>query len=157
MKEVVGAGRWLAPTGRGLERREGRRDALGDGLVEPNRPDDVAQPVHSQVEQRDLWCQLLGERDRRVRDDDLPAASESHDPGRLVQGHAEQLVAHLGDLAGVNRHPDPDGCVAWPRLGRQGALGLDGRATASPADPKMKMQPSHPWDIRCLCAPARRP
>ena len=111
---------------RGLQRRERRRDALGDGLVETNRPDDVAQPVRSQVEQRDVRRKLRDEPDRRFRDDDLPSVRDSEDPGRLMQGHAEQLVAHLGDLSGVNRHPDPDGRPARPGLCRQGALGLDG-------------------------------
>jgi len=26
---------------------------------------------------------------------------DGENPGRLMEGHAEQLVAHLGDLAGV--------------------------------------------------------
>ena len=51
---------------------------------------------------------------------------DGDDPGRLMERHAEQLVAHLGDLARVNRHPDPDGGTARPGLCRQRALGLDG-------------------------------
>ena len=43
-----------------------------------------------------------------------------------MEGHAEQLVAHLGDLTGVHGHPDPHGCSARPGLRRQRALGLDG-------------------------------
>ena len=44
-----------------------------------------------------------------------------------MEGHAEQLVAYLGDLPGVDRHPDADRRTAGPRVRRQGALGLDGR------------------------------
>jgi hypothetical protein len=57
---------------RGVQGRERRRDALGDGLVETNRPDDVAQPMRSQVEQRDIRRRVRDEPDRRFRDDDLP-------------------------------------------------------------------------------------
>jgi hypothetical protein len=112
-------------TRRGLERRERRLDTLRDGLVEPNRPHDVAQPVHAQVAQRDVRRRLRDESDRRVRDDDLPSVGDGHDPGRLVERHAEQLVAYLGDLARVNRHADADGGTARPGLCGQRALGLD--------------------------------
>jgi hypothetical protein len=77
--------------------------------VETNRPDDVAQPMRSQVEQRDVRRKVCDEPDRRVRDDDLAAVRDRENPRRQMKGHAEQLVAHVGDLAGMNRHPDPDG------------------------------------------------
>jgi len=42
------------------------RDALGDGLVEADRPHDVAQPMRSQVEKRESGRHLSDEPDRRV-------------------------------------------------------------------------------------------
>ena len=111
---------------RGVQRRERRRHTLRAGLVETNRPDDVAQAMRSQIEQRDSRRELCDEPDRRFRDDDLPAVRDTENPGRLMEGHAEQLVAHLGDLSGVNRHPDPNGRTARPGLCCEGALGLDG-------------------------------
>jgi hypothetical protein len=39
---------------------------------------------------------------------------DPEDPRRVVHGHPEQLVAQVGDLAGVDRHPHPDGHAVRP-------------------------------------------
>ena len=41
-EQVVGAGQTARAAGRDVQGWERRRDALGDGLVEPHRPHDVA-------------------------------------------------------------------------------------------------------------------
>ena len=103
------------------------RDALGDRLVQLDRPDDVPEPVWAQVAQRDARRELRDEPDRRARQEHLATLGDPEQPGHVVEGHPEQLVAQVGDLAGVDRHPDPDGHAVRPPFHRQGALRLDGR------------------------------
>src|SRR5262245_45876525 len=70
--------------------RERRRDAVGDSLMETYRPDDVAQSMRSQVEQRDVRCKLRNEPNGRIRDDDLPSMRDGEHSRRLMESHPEQ-------------------------------------------------------------------
>ena len=120
------------------------RDALGDRLVELHRPDDVPEPVWSQVAQRDARRELRDEPDRRAREQNLAAMSDPEHPGRVMHGHPEQLVAQVGDFAGVDRDPDPDGHAVRPPFHRKGSLRLDGRGQGAAGEPNRNTQPSPP-------------
>ena len=96
-------------------------------MVQLDRPDDVPEPVWAQVAQRDARRELRDQPDRRARQEHLAPMGDPEHPGHVVEGHPEQLVAQVGNLAGVDRHPDPDGHAVRPPFHRQGALRLDGR------------------------------
>jgi hypothetical protein len=82
--------------------------------------------MRSEVEKRNPGRERRHELDDRARDQDLPAVRHAQDARRVVKREADPVVAHLGHLAGVQRHADPYRRGLWPGLRREPPLALDG-------------------------------
>ena len=111
----------------------GRRRALAPvDLPEPPALREALQPEEPAV---DVGGPRAGEVLHDRRDQDLPAPCPPHDPGRRVDGLAEQVAVFGRHLAGVQADPDPDAVLD------QGSLDLRGRADRAGGRPERGHQP----------------
>ena len=106
------------PTLQRSQRRERRRHALGDKLVQPLRLREILEPVQAEVTDLEL---LTDELPCGLREEHLPAVAGGADAG--AAGDVETDVARLGDprLAGVDADPNPE------RVCSEGPLHVHGR------------------------------
>ena len=127
-KLVIWVGRLFGAGVERAERREGRRQAVDDRLVDAFRLSKILEAMPAEIAQLHARRQsLFDEGASGLGEQDLPAVSDSGDPGGPMDVQADVRSVADEALARMQSHPYMHGRPARPLVTGQGALRRNGR------------------------------